>query len=257
MSIYPKAKVRLLPESEYQAKIIPDQFIFHTAVDGRGPSDLRNFFEQSGLESHFWIPWSGEVHQFIDTEVRADANYKANRRPNGHGAISVETEDDGNPEANPWNQKQIDALIDLGRWVVDEHNIPTVYCPTWDSPGFGWHAMWSFDDPIKQVGTKKSLWTPSFGKTCPGKTRIYQIRTIIFPAIASIITPTDEELYIKRIQEACNRAGANISVDGIIGPNTTVAVENMSTNLIGCIKNNQDKTFALNEINRILGELDG
>jgi hypothetical protein len=183
MAKYPKAKIKLLAENATQPKIKPIQFIVHTAVDAKGPTDLYNYFHSSGVgvESHFWLPWSGEVTQFMDTEVKAEANYKGN-----DFAISCETEDDGDPEGNPWNDKQIDGLIDLGRWCSNQHSIPTVLCPRWNAPGFGWHAMWGFRDPIRQIGPIASPWTPSLGKTCPGKARIWQYRTKVLPAIFGV-----------------------------------------------------------------------
>jgi hypothetical protein len=195
-----------LPENETQPAIVPTQFIVHTAVDAPGPTDLYNYFDNPGIgvESHFWLTKSGGLSQGIDTEVRADANLEANVR-----AISIETEDDGDPEGNPWTEGQIDALIALGRWCVDRHDIPPILCPNPTAPGFGWHAMWSFRDPIRQIGAIRSPWTSSLGKTCPGKTRSWQYRAYVLPAIARTTTkpPTTGQYDQGTIDEIIRRLG--------------------------------------------------
>jgi len=182
MARYPDAMWKPLPENSTQAKIVPTQFIAHTAVDAPGATKLFDYFDNPGVgvESHFWIPNKGRIVQGMDTEVQADANYKGNVR-----AISAETEDDGDPEANPWTKFQISSLIELGIWAVKEHNIPPILAPAWDKPGFGWHSMWGFSDPIRQIGPITSPWTKAMGKTCPGKVRAWQFRTKVMPEIAA------------------------------------------------------------------------
>ena len=204
MSICPFAKLQLLPESGTQTPIEPDQIIVHTAVDAPGLTNLYNYFDNPGVgvESHFYINRLGTIIQGMDTHVRADANYKANRRNDGKGAVSIETEDDGDPEANPWNDNQIASLIKLINWLADEHNIPRTLCESWDSPGLGWHSMWSFKDPIRQTGAIDSPWTPTKGKTCPGKVRCWQFRTKVVPALepAPVIDGTGRRFSSEEIE---------------------------------------------------------
>jgi hypothetical protein len=132
--------------------------------------------------------------QLISTDRSADANYKANRRPDGSGAISTETEDDGAPIENPWNDYQIRELIRTGFELNRMHGIPARLCPDPSAPGMGWHAM--FGAP--------SDWTPFRGKICPGPTRIAQFKNVVLPGIKRMIagnpaptgdSPVAETLY--------------------------------------------------------------
>lgn len=163
----PFARHELLPENKVQSKITPDQLIFHSAVDAKGETDLYGFFNGKGVnvESNFFVQMDGDIIQYMDTERRADANYYANRR-----AISIETEDDGKPDITPWTPEQVKSLIRLGVWIVKVHPlIKAEQCNHWDSPGIGWHTMWG----------APSNWTPTKGKTCPGRVRIAQMPHII------------------------------------------------------------------------------
>ena len=109
----------------------------------------------AGLEWHFWVGYDGYVEQLVDTERRADANYHANSF-----AISIETEDDGDPDRQPWREAQLMALVDLIDWCCVTHNIPKAEPLSWFGSGVGYHTMWGAPSP----------WTP-VAKTCPGKVR--------------------------------------------------------------------------------------
>lgn len=147
--------------------ISPRVVILHTmAVNAFARPKAAN-----GLEWHFGVHWSGKVEQHVDTSKRADANNKANAF-----AISIETEDDGDPATQPWSEEQMVALARLVRWCCDTHGIPKVRCNRWDGTGIGYHTMWG----------APSQWTP-VAKTCPGKARIAQ-----FPRLLQMVagTPT-------------------------------------------------------------------
>jgi len=173
-----EAAWRPLPENSTQTKINPTQIILHTAVDAPGPTDLPRYFARSdvAVESHFWVTMDGSITQMMDTNVRADANRRANYR-----AISIETEDEGNPVGVPWSKAQIDSIVKIILWAHEAHNIPLELCSAWDTPGIGWHAMWG----------APSNWTPAAGKTCPGPTRIAQIHGEVLPALAQEAPPMD------------------------------------------------------------------
>lgn len=175
MSLMPSAVQRLLPESARQQSIKPTQLIIHSAVDAPGPTRLEKYFgrESVPFESHFWVPFPDETIQMMDTEVRADCNRRANRRADGTGALSAETEDDGKPDTTPWTDSQIDRIVAIAIWAHEEHAIPLVVCKTPSSPGIGYHTL--FGAP--------SAWTPSRGKTCPGKIRIAQFYDVIMPRL--------------------------------------------------------------------------
>jgi len=154
----------------------------HSAA-GRG--SLYNFFlGSSNLESHFWISNTGLIEQYVDTNVRADANLKANGF-----AISVETE--SSPAATErWTPEQAAALVALGDWAAREHGIPRVQIPTWNGAGFGWHIMFGAPGP----------WTP-VAKSCPGPARVPQARDEIIPAIKAAGS-TEGEGFLSALTEA-------------------------------------------------------
>jgi hypothetical protein len=139
-----------------------------------------------GIESHFGVGHSsdgardGQVRQWRDTEEQADANYHANLRPDGTGAVSIETSDGGNPNQR-WSPKQADSLVRLGRWLADTHNIPKRLCRNPSDPGFGYHSMFGCPSP----------WCPN-AKGCPNPTRIRQLRDEVLPRIFAA-GPIEEE----------------------------------------------------------------
>lgn len=212
MAICPFAVKRLLPESVTQPRIKPRVFIMHSAA-GRG--SLYNFFlNSSSLESHFWIASDGTIEQYIDTEVRADANLKANSF-----AISVETE--SSPAATePWTEAQAISLVRLGDWAATTHGIPRKQVEAWDGSGFGWHIMFGAPGP----------WTP-VAKSCPGPARIEQAKNVIIPSIreAGRVLPSAEEGLIMDKEVTAAFAAVNAKLDRIIASertNTARTLEN-------------------------------
>lgn len=190
MAWYPGAtKMELQPESDQQQAIRPTQFIVHSIV---GPWTARRTYEywrdSTNLESHFGIGYAGDIAQYIGTETRADANAAANRRPDGTGAISVETASNLTA-TDPWTAEQVEELIAAGVWAHRQHGIPLQLCRTASDPGFGWHKM-------------HAAWNPS-AHSCPGPARIKQFREVIFPSIVGRATGKDtpsEELDMDKHQ---------------------------------------------------------
>lgn len=176
---------RPLSEADDQPVITPYQWIVHTAVDSKGPTNLHGYFEQwaINLESHTWLRWN--IHeQFIPFNRSADANYKANRFLKAgifRGAISTETEDDGNPEGNPWNTYQVNELIRFGVWLARNLGIPPVLPAGPYDPGMGYHSL----HPM--------VWTNVKGKTCPGGTRIAQFNNTVLPGIRAALNSTGDD----------------------------------------------------------------
>lgn len=175
MSLYPKAAIRLLPESGTQPKITPRIVILHSAA-GRG--SLHGFFaNSSNLESHFWVSGSGLVEQYMDTNRRADANLHAN----GY-AVSIETESTV-AATERWTDRQAAAIVALVDWLCTEHEIPRVQVARPDGAGIGWHIMFGAPGP----------WTP-VSKSCPGPSRILQARDEIIPAVAAAANQPPEDI---------------------------------------------------------------
>lgn len=172
MAWYPGArKMELQPESDSQPAIVPTQFIMHSIAAPWSKERTFEFWRDStNLESHFGQSFDGSIAQYIGTQTRADANYLANRRPDGTGAVSIETASN-NSHTDPWTDAQVEGLISLGVWLHERHGIPLRICRTASDPGYGYHRLhadWS-------VG----------GTACPGDARVKQFREVIFPAIVA------------------------------------------------------------------------
>ncbi|MFJ6810664.1 N-acetylmuramoyl-L-alanine amidase [Streptomyces anulatus] len=175
MAWYPRAKkYELQPESDSQPAIRPTQFIVHSII---APWTAKRVFEywrdSTNLESHFGLGYEGDIGQFIGTETRADANAGANRRSDGTGAVSIETASNLQG-SDPWTDAQVEELIRLGVWLHQMHGIPLRICRSHSDPGFGYHSMFS-------------QWSTS-GTACPGKARIAQFKSVVFPAIVARAT---------------------------------------------------------------------
>lgn len=177
-------KIELQPESDAQPAIRPTQFIVHSIV---GPWTARRTYEywrdSTSLESHFGLGYEGDLAQYIGTETRADANYQANRRPDGTGAVSIETASN-TKASDPWTDKQVEQLIRLGVWLHQRHGIPLRICRTHGDPGYGYHRL-------------HSQWAAA-GTACPGDARVRQFREVVFPGIVArassqTSTPPEED----------------------------------------------------------------
>lgn len=173
MSRYPGATWRPLPETRSQSPIKPRLLIFHSAVS-RGRT-LHGYFDSPGVnvESHLYVQADGDCEQYIDSEVRADANYLANPF-----ALSVESWDDGDPDKVPWTPAQMKRNVDIAVWAHKHHGIPLRRAAAWDGSGIGGHT----DFPRH--------WTNVPSKTCPGLARRPQVQEIIDRARQRVFGPT-------------------------------------------------------------------
>lgn len=185
-----------LSEAESQPTIVPVQVIVHTAVDAPGPTNLAGYFEnRTNLESHTWLRWDRH-EQMMSFLRRADANYKANRWFNStlkryEGALSIETEDDGDPVGKPWNTYQLDELVRFIVWACRTYNIPPVLCTGPYEPGLGYHVLFP------------GVWSNAVGKTCPGSTRIQQFINIVIPRVQGVLKGdiNQEEFTVAQFEE--------------------------------------------------------
>ncbi len=176
MAWFPEAeRLELQPESDDQPAIVPTQVIFHSVAAPWDENRIGAYWAQPGvnLESHFGVDFDGSCGQYIGTQTRADANYGANRRADGTGAISVESASNTN-HSDPWTPEQIQKLTALGARAHAVHGIPLRICRTHDDPGFGYHGLFP-------------QWSPS-GTACPGPARIKQFREVVFPGIVARAT---------------------------------------------------------------------
>jgi hypothetical protein len=180
MAWYPGAtRYELQPESDSQPAIRPTQLIVHSIIAPWTAKRVYEYWRDStNLESHFGLGYEGDIAQFIGTETRADANYLANRRPDGTGAVSIETASNLQG-SDPWTAAQVEELIKLGVWLHQKHGIPLRICRTHDDPGFGYHRL-------------HPEWAVS-GTNCPGDARVKQFKEVVFPGIVARATSTPEE----------------------------------------------------------------
>ncbi|WP_367137917.1 N-acetylmuramoyl-L-alanine amidase [Saccharothrix sp. HUAS TT1] len=165
MALCPFAVHRLIPESYQQNRITPRLVILHTAVSGA--ESLEGYWNSPGivLESHFYVSQHGVIYQYVDTNVRADANVNAN-----DFAVSIETWDGGNPNV-PWTDAQVNALVRLVAWICDAHGIPKRLANGAYGNGIGWHNLYAYE------------WAGG-PRACPGPLRIPQARDVIIPRVA-------------------------------------------------------------------------
>lgn len=235
MAKIPFAKQLILPESATQPKIKVAGAIDHTQA---GTGSLYNYWlTGSNLESTLWVARNGSLEQYMDTEVRADANYKGNLWYEGGtawGFVSIETENskeatiaayrkgEGAAAFNrdPWTDEQIEMLIMVHHWLFETHGIVPQRATGGQGRGLGYHSMW---------GTGPTPWIPysSRGKQCPGTKRIEQWNQILLPAlIARTGTKPKEGLQVgdkediiaalgrveQRLGDRIARAGADAGV---------------------------------------------
>lgn len=172
MAWYPGAKkMELQPESDSQPAITPTQFILHSIAAPWTPERTYEYWRDStNLESHFGLGYDGSLGQFIGTETRADANYLANRRSDGTGAVSLESASN-DEHTDPWTDAQVETIIKLGVWLHQQHGIPLRVCRTASDPGYGYHRL--FAD-----------WAIG-GTACPGDARVAQFKNLIFPSVVA------------------------------------------------------------------------
>ena len=172
MAWYPGAvRMELQPESDAQAAIVPTQLILHSiAAPWTKERTFEYWRDSTNLESHFGQSYDGSIAQYIGTQTRADANYRANRRADGTGAVSIETASNNN-HTDPWTDAQIEGLISLGVWMHRQHGLPLRICRTASDPGYGYHRL-------------HADWAVG-GTDCPGDARVAQFKTLVFPGIVA------------------------------------------------------------------------
>lgn len=186
MAWYPGAiRMELQPESDQQAAIRPTQFIMHSiAAPWTKERTFEYWRDSTNLESHFGQSYDGSIAQYIGTQTRADANYLANRRSDGTGAVSMETASNLQ-HTDPWTDAQVEGQIGLGVWLHRTHGIPLRICRTASDPGFGYHRL-------------HADWAIS-GTDCPGDARVRQFHEVVFPGIvarATGTTPPEEDMAL-------------------------------------------------------------
>ncbi len=135
----------------------------HTMVGSIASADTYFAEPSSQVSAHFGVAFTGEVHQYVDTDQIAwHAGFTANRRYHG-----IEFEDGGNPDT-PMTVPQIEAAGKLIAWLAQE---------------YGWKV--GNATQFGQVGIigHIEVW-PQGGHTCPNPTRLAQKALLIAAAAA-------------------------------------------------------------------------
>lgn len=188
---------KLLPEWNSQPQIRPVGLVKHTIV-GSAAGAFAYFRDLTGVESTFILPKTGQIWQLMDTERTADAQVAGNRwvvAGVAYGYLSVETEDNGDPEHDPWTAQQLDSL----RWLEDKlarvHGWPRKQTTrpsgiTVPDGGSGYHSMWGVNSRTAQPNP----WTTANGKTCPAGPRIAQYKTTLLPAYIGGSKPQEDDM---------------------------------------------------------------
>jgi hypothetical protein len=145
---------RPLPDSGHEPAIAMHTVIHHSIV-GSAEGAFQYFAGATAIESTFIVKKSGYFWQCMSLGEQADANFRANAF-----AGSIETEDNGHPDTDPWTPAQLDTLV----WLSLEMRrlrplIAHRKCRTWDDPGIGYHIL--FPDQWTNVpGKLLALDTP-------------------------------------------------------------------------------------------------
>lgn len=198
MALYPGARKLLIPENYTQADIVPIQFILHSIIAPWGPDRTGEYWRQTGInvESHFGLGYDGDLGQFVDTEVRADANVSANNH-----AISVETASNL-AGTDKWTPQQVTVLVALMVWAHKTHGIPARICRTETDPGFGIHKMFAG-------------WSGG-GTDCPGPARTTQFYDEIFPKFLTALNPPKPTIRVSDVQYGDDNRSVEITQDALI-----------------------------------------
>jgi hypothetical protein len=127
---------RPLPDSGREPAIAMRTVIHHSIV-GSAEGAFQYFAGATAIESTFIVKKSGYFWQCMSLGEQADANFRANAF-----AGSIETEDNGNPDTDPWTSAQIDTLVWLSREMRRlRPRIARRKCRTWDDAGIGYHTL--------------------------------------------------------------------------------------------------------------------
>lgn len=174
---YPSGQTFKSGYQSTQLPMRPTQIILHSGANAWNFNGLVGHLLNPGqpLESHYAIRFDGYRLQMVPDNLSADANYTANKRPDGTGALSIETDSD-TAATDPWTLDQVKSIIELIAAKCREHGIPPVPTPSSSAPGLGFHIMWG----------SPGAWTP-VNKSCPGAARIAQFYNVIIPGVQAVL----------------------------------------------------------------------
>jgi hypothetical protein len=196
---------RPLPDHGREPAITMRTVIHHSIV-GSAEGAFQYFATGTAIESHFILKKSGYFWQCMSLGEQADANFRANAF-----AGSIETEDNGDPETDPWTPAQIDTLV----WLSLEMRrlrprIARRRCRTWDDAGLGYHTLFP------------GQWTNVPGKTCPGAIRKQQWRNQVLPRFVAGRADVEDDDMTREQARQLRAVYEALIVPGTISPEQTV-----------------------------------
>jgi hypothetical protein len=210
MALMPGAAWRPVPVAATRPKRTKGRGVcLHVAVTEA--TSLFGYFSTADVDAHFYVARNGAIEQYVDTELEAYAQLDGNAT-----LISVETQGGvTNPESEPWTAEQVAALARICRWAHDIEGVPLQLMPDSrpTSRGIGWHRL----GVNPWVVSGGELWSSSYGKTCPGATKITQVPSIIQHAQngADDMPLTADDLW--QIENRAYAATRNLFYDMIAG----------------------------------------
>lgn len=192
--------------------------------------------------AHFSTRADGFITQSRDTRYRAAANLEGNYR-----VISIENEDRGTAFGN-WDthdghqvpgftQAQKEAIAKILVWCYQTHGIPLHLAADSkpSSRGIAYHRQGcdgnfsSYAYGGRVYGGE--LWSNSYGKVCPGDTRIWQLINEIIPRARVLAGLEDEDMAVEDVERMMWKGGP---VAGSVAEDTLIArvrdLENMVWN---------------------------
>lgn len=202
MAWYPGAvREPLQTRLDQRRRVMPSpvRINLHTAVSNS--TSLRAYWDSQGVYSHFYVDRIGTVRQYQDTQFRAACDLDGNPDTisietwDGYGPVWTGWADENKPP--PWNPAQVQAIVELVRWLMVTHptiprRLATDNRRGPSSHGLSWHRLgvpgYATTVPRERGGL---LYTLSRGKVCPGPQRERQIPHILAAVIHGDTTTTD------------------------------------------------------------------
>ena len=177
MPINPAAVWMPIRANGTQSSITARALVIHAPVDAEGATgrSMYDWYNSQGNETHFYIDKNGVLFQYLDTNIRGDAQYSANAF-----ALSVEVHDGRGSHPDwratpPMTDVQMATLHDLAIWCHVVEGIPLTLVGSVTGSGIGYHQEFS-------------AWNRK-AHDCPGAQRVAQIKYDLIPSLTTTVTP--------------------------------------------------------------------
>jgi len=228
MALFPAANLKLIDHKFLNVAPIAVYNRVNLHTQG-GLGSLFGFRSQPNRPSaHFWVSQAGVVEQYVDTDIRAEADLEGN-----DATVSVETEGGESSaiaQIQEWTAPQLQSLTALVAWIMSTHNIElrlaTDSKPGPSSRGLSWHRLGidgNFPELPDMLAGRKQRgggmhYSTATGKVCPGNAKIHQI-----PGILAAITGTSPAVVSPA--PVAPTAAVPLEVDGFWGSATTTRAQ--------------------------------